>query len=295
MFQLAGISVYLHWTWFLVAYYEFQFRASAYEFRGWNIAEYLTLFGIVLLHEFGHSLACRQVGGRADRIVLWPLGGVAFVNPPARPGAWLWSIAAGPLVNLLLAPVFVGAYLLASFFGLAQANADAAHFVFAVMYINFGLLIFNMLPVYPLDGGQILQSLLWFAIGRARSLYVVSVIGVVVGAGAVVLAVIMADLWFGFVAAFIVLQSLNGFQHARMLSQISDAPRHRDAACPSCGSRPAVGNYWMCLKCHKPFDAIVHGAECPNCGTFHGTTACPECRQANPIENWFDRRARQDG
>ena len=47
----------------------------------------LALFLIVLMHEFGHSLACRSVGGRADRILLWPLGGAAFVKPPHRPGA----------------------------------------------------------------------------------------------------------------------------------------------------------------------------------------------------------------
>src|SRR5579864_5360255 len=57
---------------------------------------------VVLLHEYGHALACRQVGGTADRIVLWPLGGVAYVNPPPRAAATLWSIAAGPLVNVAL-------------------------------------------------------------------------------------------------------------------------------------------------------------------------------------------------
>ena len=71
----------------------------------WNALEYLALFVIVLLHEFGHALACRQVGGTADRIMLWPLGGVAFVNPPQRPGATLWSLAAGPLVNVALLPI----------------------------------------------------------------------------------------------------------------------------------------------------------------------------------------------
>ena len=48
---------------------------------------FLGLFLIVTLHEFGHALACRQVGGKADQIVLWPLGGVAYVAPPPRPGA----------------------------------------------------------------------------------------------------------------------------------------------------------------------------------------------------------------
>ena len=94
--------MFLHWSWFLVAVYEIQGRAGRYSSITWNVLEYLALFLIVLLHEFGHSLACRQVGGRANQIVLWPLGGVAYVDPPPRPGATLWSIAAGPLVNVVL-------------------------------------------------------------------------------------------------------------------------------------------------------------------------------------------------
>ena len=65
----------------------------------------------MLTHEFGHALACRSVGGTADNIMLWPLGGVAYVNPPQRPGATLWSIAAGPLVNVALALPLTVAWL----------------------------------------------------------------------------------------------------------------------------------------------------------------------------------------
>jgi Zn-dependent protease len=96
LFRFAGIDLHLHWSWFLVAYYEISQRAGHYSSLTWNVLEYLGLFLIVVLHEFGHALACRQVGGRADHIVLWPLGGVAYVQPPPRPGATLWSIAAGP-------------------------------------------------------------------------------------------------------------------------------------------------------------------------------------------------------
>src|SRR5512136_466958 len=126
LFRLAGIDLYLHWSWFLVAYYEINQRAGHYTSLVWNVLEYLALFGIVLLHEFGHSLACRQVGGQADRIVLWPLGGVAFVDPPQRPGATLWSIAAGPLVNVALVPVLVGLLLAGRSLGLADTAPDAA-------------------------------------------------------------------------------------------------------------------------------------------------------------------------
>ena len=116
LFRLAGIQVSLHFTWFIVAALEFTQFSRRYHSPIWGLWEYLALFLIVLLHEFGHAFACRQTGGQADRIVLWPLGGVAFVKPPERPGAYLWSIAAGPLVNVLLFPIltfflFVNAHL----------------------------------------------------------------------------------------------------------------------------------------------------------------------------------------
>src|ERR1041385_1300071 len=88
IFRLAGIRVYLHFTWFIVAALEVARFAHRYHNPIWAVFEYLALFGIVLLHEFGHALACRQTGGHADTIVLWPLGGIAFVQPPPRPGAY---------------------------------------------------------------------------------------------------------------------------------------------------------------------------------------------------------------
>src|SRR6185437_3559566 len=88
LFRLIGIDVYVHWSWLLMALFQVQYRAGAaqegswffplYESSKWYLIQYLALFGIVVLHEFGHALACRLVGGLADTIVLWPLGGIAF-------------------------------------------------------------------------------------------------------------------------------------------------------------------------------------------------------------------------
>src|SRR6202030_3795103 len=158
LFRFNGIDLFLHWSWFLVAAYEIGDRQSAYSSITWNVLEYLALFLIVLLHEFGHALACRQVGGRADRIVLWPLGGVAYVDPPPRPGATLWSIAAGPLVNVALIPILAGLGVLSRSMNWAQTMPNAHALLQAVWVIDISLLIFNMLPIYPLDGGQILRS-----------------------------------------------------------------------------------------------------------------------------------------
>src|SRR5437588_3692950 len=145
LFRLFGVDVFLHRWWFLVAVYEIQSRAGQYSSITWNVVEYLALFLIVLMHEFGHALACRQVGGRADRIVLWPLGGVAYVDPPPRPGATLWSIAAGPLVNVVLFPVL--------WIVMNASRSAAAPDLFQLLYtlcwkIDLGLLIFNILPIY---------------------------------------------------------------------------------------------------------------------------------------------------
>jgi Zn-dependent protease/Tfp pilus assembly protein PilF len=226
LFQIAGITVFVHWSWFLVGYFQVLMRFTPYETTGWNVAEYVALFGIVLVHEFGHALACRQVGGKADTIVLWPLGGVAFVDPPPRPGAVLWSIAAGPLVNVALLPVTVAALILAAPaapFDPRTTWPDPALFVLRIAQINFGLLVFNMLPVYPLDGGQILQSLLWFVLGRAKSLMVVSVIGLACGVAAVGAALVTQDYWLMILAFFVAWRSWAGFSAARQLIRVEPA------------------------------------------------------------------------
>jgi Zn-dependent protease len=191
IFTLAGIGVYVHWMWFLAALYSIQYRTHVYSSLIWNVFEYLSLFGIVLAHEFGHQLACRSVGGKTHDIILWLLGGVAYVSPPQRPGAQLWSIAAGPLVNVVLIPVLSVLVSVSSHLGWYDTNPNAYELIHNVWRINIGLLIFNMMPVYPLDGGQILRSLLWFPFGRANSLLAASIIGFIGLAGLVLLALLM--------------------------------------------------------------------------------------------------------
>ena len=157
LFRVAGIRVYLHFTWFIVAALDVTRFADRYHNPIWAVFEYLALFGIVLLHEFGHALACRQTGGQADTIVLWPLGGIAFVKPPPRPGAYIWSIAAGPLVNAVLFPLLTVLAAVAARLDWKMVHPDLYNFVVMILIINGVLLFFNLIPVYPLDGGQIVQ------------------------------------------------------------------------------------------------------------------------------------------
>lgn len=224
LFRFAGIDVFLHWSWFLVAVYSLSTRVNYYHSPLWNVLEYLGLFVIVLLHEFGHALACRQTGGEANLIVLWPLGGVAYVNPPQRPGATLWSIVAGPLVNVVLLPVFFAAAWLAESSGLTARVPDTAEFFGTLFRINLVLLVFNLLPCYPLDGGQILRSLLWFPLGQARSLLVASAIGLAGGVALLGLAWAFGVLsvWIAILMAFLMMNSWQGFQYARAMMRIGN-------------------------------------------------------------------------
>lgn len=215
LFRIRGIDVHLHWSWLVVAFWGVSNRQGLYVSPIWNVVEYLSLFAIVLLHEFGHALACRQVGGQADQIVLWPLGGVAYVNAPYRPGAQLWSIAAGPLVNVALVPAIIGIAWALGITGLALESDDFWTWLGTLAQINLMILIFNLLPVYPLDGGQILRSLLWFRLGPRRSLFIATALGLVGTAGFLALAFWWRSIWIGVMAGFIGLNCWRAFQASR--------------------------------------------------------------------------------
>ena len=288
IFRFAGIDVFLHWTWFLVGVYEVKTGGIGhYSSIAWNIVEYISLFVIVTLHEFGHALACRQVGGRANQIVLWPLGGVAYVDPPPRPGATLWSITAGPLVNLLLAPILGGPYYYGHSVAWAATIPDIYQLVRAVFIIDVILLIFNILPVYPLDGGQILRSLLWFILGRARSLMVASVIGFLGVGGFILYAVSQGSAWLGIIALYMGMNCWTGFRQAQALSQLAKIPRRQGYACPTCQNCPPIGEYWKCGNCHMAFDTFATGAVCPHCGARYEMTRCIDCGRQHPLAEWM--------
>jgi Zn-dependent protease len=293
LFRLFGIDVYVHWTWFLAFYLLPKLWERQYSNYGWNALEVLALFLIVLIHEFGHQLACRQVGGKTHDIVLFPLGGVAYVNPPQRPGAQLWSIAAGPLVNVILIPILATLVSTIWHSGLAGKNPDAYELIQNVYRINIGLLIFNMMPVYPLDGGQILRSLLWFPLGRAKSLFITSIIGFIGVIGLFLLAGLLLltphtinGIWAGMMAVMILMNCWGGLRQAQALSKIAKIPRREGFACPSCRTAPPLGAVWRCAKCGNMFDTFATNAFCPHCGVEYNLTQCIDCGVRSPMSEW---------
>ena len=308
LFKIFGITVFLHWTWFLLFFLRVGFYSNLFNQPYWDVMLVLSLFAIVLMHEFGHALACRSVGGKAERIVLWPLGGVAFVQPPWRPGAMLWSIVAGPLVNVLLIPITIGLYSAAVHIFPPMQLPQLIHFLFetpissdsimyfrALMFINLVLLIFNILPIYPLDGGKIFWSLLWFFLGDARALRVASTIGVV-GSIALVGFLLFSSGGSGgnnihliALGAFLVWQAVIGFMQAGKLAAAAKIPRHAQYLCPACRKPARAGDFWQCGNCQSRFDMFAGRGHCPSCGADYMNLQirCPDCGSPSRVSDWF--------
>jgi Zn-dependent protease len=129
----------------------------------------------------------------------------------------LWSIAAGPLINLLLLPILTFVLHIAASAGLIQSNRDAYLVLLWLWRINLGLLLFNILPIYPLDGGQILRSILWFPLGQIRSLFIASGVGLVGGGLLGLWGLLQGSLWIAIMAFFLISQAMVGWRHAQYL------------------------------------------------------------------------------
>jgi hypothetical protein len=155
-----------------------------------------------------------------------------------------------------------------------------------VFFINLGLLLFNILPIYPLDGGQILRSLLWFVMGKARSLMAATVIGIIGIVCFIGFAIWREQVWLGLISIYLLFICWNGLQQARKLLQQAKLPRRLGYACPSCKTSPPIGAYWGCSACKQPFDTFETQGVCPHCSTRFATTTCLDCRVQSPMVTW---------
>ena len=194
----------------------------------------LLLFGIILLHEFGHCFAARRVGGDAHEILLWPLGGLAYADAPMRPWPRFVTTAGGPLVNVVICLV-TGLALLAMSrgqftlpmnplipfgggYGFNYASIELiysstlAYYLFWIYVTSWSLLFFNLLPIYPLDGGSMLQEILWPKMGFYRSMEIACKIGMGGATLMGLLGLATGSLWFVVLAymGFVVCRSTLG-------------------------------------------------------------------------------------
>jgi stage IV sporulation protein FB len=166
--RLFGIEIWLHWFLLLLIVLQLLhhlWRSEDYghPFGFWSMSVTALLLTL-LLHELGHCYAAFRQGGGAQAIVLWPLGGLAYCDAPHQPLPQFWVAAAGPLVNVALAILSGGACALGGWKLLPGGTEEFAliRLFFQFLFLwNVFLLLLNLLPCYPLDGGRMLQAGLW--------------------------------------------------------------------------------------------------------------------------------------
>jgi Zn-dependent protease len=161
---IFGIEVRIHVTfllflaWIGLTYYQIAGFSGALQ----GVLFILALFGCVLLHEFGHALAAREFGIKTPDITLLPIGGVARLSRiPDKPWQELVVAIAGPIVNVVIAAVLI--FVIHGTTGILQVDRlenPRIELLGKLASINVMLVLFNLIPAFPMDGGRVLRSLL---------------------------------------------------------------------------------------------------------------------------------------
>jgi Zn-dependent protease/CBS domain-containing protein len=181
--HIAGIGVYIHWTFLLLlAWIAYAHLGAGDDVRAAirGVAFVLALFGCVVLHEFGHALTAKRYGIPTRDITLLPIGGVARLERmPEEPWQEFWVAIAGPAVNVAIALV-VGVFVVAlGQFPVASEVDDMVKtpFLWNLMIANIVLVVFNLLPAFPMDGGRVLRALLATQMPRVKATQIAATIG----------------------------------------------------------------------------------------------------------------------
>lgn len=172
--RFLGIDVYMHVTFLILL----AFLGLANLLAGGTLVQvassvlfFLALFGCVLLHEYGHALMARKYGIPTRDITLLPIGGVARLERmPGKPAQELWVALAGPAVNVIIA-LMLGAWLTVSggWEPLSSLSTTSGSFLEKLLAVNVFLVLFNLLPAFPMDGGRVLRALLAMRMEYARA------------------------------------------------------------------------------------------------------------------------------
>jgi Zn-dependent protease/CBS domain-containing protein len=163
--RIAGIDVYMHATflliigWVAVSYWLQQHSVAAVLSGVFFI---LLIFATVVMHEYGHALTARKYGIKTRDITLYPIGGVARLERmPEKPIEELWVALAGPAVNVVISAVLF-IYLLVSnaFVPMTSLSISTGPLIERLMIVNVWLVLFNLIPAFPMDGGRVLRAML---------------------------------------------------------------------------------------------------------------------------------------
>ncbi len=199
---VAGIPIRLHFTFLLFLVWVGMRGGGAL-----GIALVCTLFLCVVLHELGHSLVALRYGIPVADITLYPIGGVARIEKRPQARQELWIALAGPAVNVIIALVLYAGLIGTG--GLVPADVTrAAHggwrgFAETIMMANIALVLFNLIPAFPMDGGRVLRALLALRLPPERATAIAAGIGQFIAIAVGLWAMLTGAYWYLFIAFFV--------------------------------------------------------------------------------------------
>lgn len=178
----AGIDVFIHATFLLiVGWYGFTYWQETRTLAGAleGVVFILLLFLAVTLHEYGHALTARKFGVKTRDITLYPIGGVARLERmPEKPIQELWVALAGPAVNVVIAAVlFVYLFITNALVPFSQLTLTTGSFIERLMFVNISLVLFNLIPAFPMDGGRVLRAILAMNMDYVRATQIAATVG----------------------------------------------------------------------------------------------------------------------
>jgi stage IV sporulation protein FB len=227
---IAGTVVRVHMTFllFLVwiggSYWRLGGREAAIE----GVLFIVLLFACVLAHEFGHIFAARRYGIRTPDVTLWPIGGVASLERiPDKPGEELVVALAGPAVNVVIAAVLfvaLGGFLPPDS---VEVQNPGTSMLARLAMVNLFLVLFNLIPAFPMDGGRVLRAILAARFGYQRGTQIAATVGQVLAFGLGLLG-LMGNPLLIFIAIFVYLGAA-GEAHAVQMRQVSRGMLASDA------------------------------------------------------------------
>jgi len=177
--RIGGTAIRLHITFilFLMWIGISGFRAEGYRSALSTVIFILLVFACVLAHEFGHILMAKHYGIKTPDVTLWPIGGIASMERiPEDPWQELPVALAGPMVNVAIAALlmFFGGLALGDF---PNAVVTSASLLPQLALVNLSLVVFNLVPAFPMDGGRVLRALLAMMLGPQRATEIAARLG----------------------------------------------------------------------------------------------------------------------
>ena len=208
---IRGITIYVHWTFLLLIawiFIENLMAKAKIDQIIWSVIFILVVFACVLLHELGHALVASHYNIITKNIILLPIGGMANIEKiPDNPKQELAISIAGPLVNvciaLLLLP-FLQPYI--PFWKLQQDLniGEGNKFLYNLHIVNVGLVIFNLIPAFPMDGGRIFRALLGFKMDYVKATEIAAIVGKVFAGLFILLGIITYNFILSIIGLFII-------------------------------------------------------------------------------------------